>query len=75
MNIHRIVLIGVLFAAVTIVPFASNALAYNKYGFDNQTQCVNITDLEFQGGFFDNSTYTKLLGMCEHRPTVNPTTP
>jgi hypothetical protein len=75
MYIHRIVLIGVLFTAVTIVPFASNAFAYNKYGFDNQTQCVNITDLEFQGGFFDNSTYTKLLGMCEHRPTVNPTTP
>ena len=46
------------------------SLAYNKFGFDNQTQCVNITNLEFQGGFFDNSTYTKLIGMCEHRPAA-----
>lgn len=52
MYIHRTVLIGALLAAVTIVPFASNAFAYNKYGFDNQTQCVNITNLEFQGGSF-----------------------
>ena len=46
------------------------SFAYNKYGFDNQTQCVDITNLEFQGGFLDNSTYTKLLGMCEHRPAA-----
>jgi hypothetical protein len=64
-----------LLAVVTIVPFASNTFAYNKYGFDNQTQCVNITNLEFRGGFFDNSTYTKLIGMCEHRPTANTTEP
>lgn len=51
------------------------SLAYNKFGFDNQTQCVNITNLEFQGGFFDNSTYTKLIGMCEHRPAANATGP
>src|ERR671914_2407293 len=49
------------------------SFAYNKFGFDNQTQCVNITNLEFQGGFFDNSTYTKLIGMCEHRPAANAT--
>jgi hypothetical protein len=46
------------------------SFGYNKFGFDNQTQCVNITNLEFQGGFFDNSTYTKLIGMCEHRPAA-----
>lgn len=46
------------------------SFAYNKFGFDNQTQCVNITNLEFQGGFFDNSTYTKLIGMCEHTPAA-----
>ena len=74
MYLHRLVLIGVFLATVTIVPFASNAFAYNKYGVDNQTQCVNITNLEFQGGFFDNSTYTKLLGMCEHKPTIDTTT-
>ena len=52
------------------------SFAYNKFGFDNQTQCVNITNLEFQGGFFDNSTYTKLIGMCEHTPaSTNATGP
>jgi hypothetical protein len=74
MNIHEIVMVVMLLTvAATTVPFASNAFAYNKYGFDNQTQCINITNLEFQGGFFDNSTYTKLIGMCEHRPAANTT--
>lgn len=50
------------------------SFGYNKFGFDNQTQCVNITNLEFQGGFLDNSTYTKLIGMCEHRPAATNTT-
>jgi hypothetical protein len=72
---HKVVLVAILLAAVTIVPFGGNASAYNKYGFENQTQCVNITNLEFQGGFFDNSTYSKLIGMCEHRPTANATEP
>ena len=46
------------------------SLAYNKFGFDNQTQCINVTNLEFEGGFFDQDTHMKLLGMCEHRPTA-----
>lgn len=75
MDMHKVVLVAILLAALTIVPFAGNTLAYNKYGFDNQTQCVNITNLEFKGGFFDNSTYTKLIDMCEHRPTANATGP
>jgi hypothetical protein len=75
MEIHEIILVAVLLTAVSVVPFASNGFAYNKYGFDNQTQCINITNLEFQGGFFDNTTYTKLIGMCEHRPVANTTEP
>jgi hypothetical protein len=46
------------------------SFAYNKFGFDNQTQCVNITNLEFQGGFFDHDTHMKLLGMCQHTPAA-----
>ena len=46
------------------------SFAYNKFGFDNQTQCVNITNLEFQGGLFDHDTHMKLLGMCEHTPAA-----
>jgi hypothetical protein len=47
------------------------SLAYNKFGFDNQTQCVNVTNLEFEGGFFDHATHLKLLGMCEHAPAAS----
>jgi hypothetical protein len=60
---------------VLLIP-QQQSLAYNKFGFDNQTQCVNVTNLEFQGGFFDHDTHMKLLGMCEHRPAAtNATTP
>ena len=59
--------------AVMLLSQQQQSLAYNKFGFDNQTQCVNITNLEFQGGFFDYATYTKLIGMCEHRPAANTT--
>jgi hypothetical protein len=53
------------------------SFAYNKFGFENQTQCVNVTNLEFQGGFFDHDTHMKLLGMCEHTPAAatNATSP
>lgn len=62
-----VAIIIAVIAAGTIVLFVNSAFAYNKYGFDSQEQCINITNLEFQGGFFDNSTYTKLIGMCEHK--------
>ena len=58
--------VGMISLVVLLTP--QQSLAYNKFGFDNQTQCVNVTNLEFQGGFFDHATHMKLLGMCEHRP-------
>ena len=68
--VFPVVLITVGMMSVMLPLQPQQSLAYNKFGFDNQTQCVNITNLEFQGGFFDNSTYTRLLGMCEHRPAA-----
>jgi hypothetical protein len=69
--------IGIMSIMVLLTP-QQQSLAYNKFGFDNQTQCVNVTNLEFQGGLFDHATHMKLLDMCEHRPAataVNATGP
>ncbi len=67
--------VGMMSIMVLLTP-QQQSLAYNKFGFDNQTQCVNVTNLEFQGGLFDNTTHMKLLGMCEHRPAAtNATSP
>ena len=60
--------VGMMSIVVLLTP--QQSLAYNKFGFENQTQCVNVTNLEFQGGFFDHATHMKLLGMCEHRPAA-----
>lgn len=61
------VVLGIIIGAISLVLVVPQQLfAYNKYGFDNQEQCVNITNLEYQGAFFDNATFTKLIGMCEH---------
>jgi hypothetical protein len=54
---------------------SQQSFAYGKYGFDNRTQCVNITNREFQRGLVDNETYMKLIDMCEHRFAANPTSP
>jgi hypothetical protein len=59
-----VIVIGTI-SLVFVVP--QQLYAYNKYGFANQEQCVNITKLEYQGGFFDNATFAKLIGMCEHK--------
>ncbi len=67
------IIVGMMSIMVLLTP-QQQSLAYNKFGFDNQTQCVNATNLEFQGGFFDHATHMKLLGMCEHRPAVTNTT-
>jgi uncharacterized membrane protein len=64
--------IGMMSIMALLIP--QQSLAYNKFGFDNQTQCINVTNLEFQGGFFDHATHMKLLGMCEHRPAATNTT-
>lgn len=61
--------VGLMSIIVLLTP-QQQSLAYNKFGFDNQTQCVNVTNLEFQGGLFDHATHVKLLGMCEHRPAA-----
>jgi len=69
------IIVGMMSIMVLLTP-QQQSLAYNKFGFDNQTQCVNVTNLEFQGGFFDHATHMKLLGMCEHRPAaINATGP
>jgi hypothetical protein len=67
-------MIATVIEAAATVTFVNSAFAYNKYGFDSQKQCINITNLEFQGGFFDNSTYTKLIDTCEHRTAATNTT-
>jgi hypothetical protein len=77
MNAKIVYLSGISVAAAIVVYFASatvltsqsgvqTALAYNKFGFDSEAQCIKITNLEHQGGFFDNSTYTNLINMCKH---------
>jgi hypothetical protein len=63
--------VGMMSTMLVLTP--QQSLAYNKFGFDNQTQCINVTNLEFQGGFFDHATHMKLLGMCEHKPAANAT--
>jgi hypothetical protein len=65
--------VGMMSSMLLSLP--QQSLAYNKFGFDNQTQCINITNLEFEGGFFDHATHLKLLGMCEHSPAANATSP
>jgi hypothetical protein len=54
-------------APTTVLVGAQTALAYNNFGFDSEAQCMKITNLEQRGGFFDNSTYTKLVNMCQHK--------
>ena len=56
------VILGIMIGMMSLMPLPSpqQSFAYNKYGFDNNMQCVNVTNLEYQGGFFDNATYTKL---------------
>jgi hypothetical protein len=66
--------VGMMSIMMLLTPQQQQSLAYNKFGFDNQTQCVNVTNLEFQGGFFDHPTHMKLLGMCEHSPAATNTT-
>jgi hypothetical protein len=61
--------VGMMSLSMLLSPL-QQSLAYNKFGFDNQTQCVNVTNLEFEGGFFDHATHLKLLGMCEHAPAA-----
>jgi hypothetical protein len=61
--------VGIMSLSMLLSPL-QQSLAYNKFGFDNQTQCVNVTNLEFEGGFFDHATHLKLLGMCEHAPAA-----
>ena len=63
------IMVGMMPILVLLTP-QQQSLAYNKFGFDNQTQCVNVTNLEFQAGFFDHVTHTKLLDMCEHKPAA-----
>ncbi|MDQ4013008.1 MAG: hypothetical protein M3146_04700 [Thermoproteota archaeon] len=63
--------VGMMSIMLVLTP--QQSLAYNKFGFDNQTQCINVTNLEFQGGFFDHATQMELLGMCEHKPAANAT--
>ena len=67
-----LVILGVMVGMMSVMLLSQpqQSLAYNKFGFDNQTQCVNVTNLEFEGGFFDHPTHLKLLGMCEHAPAA-----
>jgi hypothetical protein len=74
----KIAYLSVIYLAATIVVYFASTMvlttplriqtahAYNKFGFDSEAQCIKITNLEHQGGFFDNSTYTKLINMCKH---------
>ena len=52
--------IGIMSIMVLLTP-QQQSLAYNKFGFDNQTQCVNVTNLEFQGGLFDHKQEKDIL--------------
>jgi hypothetical protein len=62
-------------SSILLPSLSQQSFAYSKYRFDNRTQCVNITNLEFQRGLPDNATYMKLIDMCEHRFAANPTSP
>jgi hypothetical protein len=71
---HKMILAVVLgimvgIASVSLLP--QELSAYNQFGFESEEQCVNVTNLEYQGGFLDESTYTKLIGMCKHTPSTD----
>jgi hypothetical protein len=71
---HKMILAVVLgivvgIASVSLLP--QDLSAYNQFGFESEEQCVNVTNLEYQGGYLDESTYTKLIGMCKHTPSTD----
>jgi len=61
------ILIATIMVTITVNLLRdSSVFAYNKFGFESEEQCVKITNLEHQSGVLDNTTYTKLINICNH---------